>query len=116
MSAAPLSVRLTAVPSMLAERPPEVGVIGAVRRGDGFAFAGSVGWGPALARTARALVVEVETDTCDGRDCHASRAFVYAEFPDGRSLAYCGHHGGLYIDGLRARGAKVIDLRYLIEP
>jgi acyl-CoA hydrolase len=61
----PLSVRLTAVPSMLAERPPDVGVIGAVRRGDGFAFAGSVGWGPALARTARALVVEVDEH---GRD------------------------------------------------
>lgn len=61
----PLSVRLTAVPSMLAERPPEVGVIGAVRRGDGFAFAGSVGWGPALARSARALVVEVDEQ---GRD------------------------------------------------
>jgi acyl-CoA hydrolase len=56
----PLAVRLTAIPSLLAERPPDVGVIAAVRRGDGFAFAGSVGWGPELAESAGCLVVEVD--------------------------------------------------------
>src|SRR5690606_264316 len=38
----------------------EVGVIAAVRRGDGFAFAGSVGWGDALARTAGRIVIELD--------------------------------------------------------
>ena len=61
----PLAVRLTAVPSLLAERPPDVGVIAGVRRGDGFAFAGSVGWGPELAESAGCLVLEVDDD---GRD------------------------------------------------
>ena len=56
----PLAVRLTAMPSLLAERPPDVGVIAAVRRGGGYAFAGSVGWGPELAATARRLVLEVD--------------------------------------------------------
>ena len=56
----PLAVRLTAMPSLLAERPPDVGVIAAVRRGDGFAFAGSVGWGPELAASAGCVVVEVD--------------------------------------------------------
>jgi acyl-CoA hydrolase len=56
----PLAVRLTALPSLLAERPPDVGVIAAVRRGDGYAFAGSVGWGPELAALARYLVIELD--------------------------------------------------------
>jgi acyl-CoA hydrolase len=60
-----LGVRLSAVPSLLAERPPDVGVIAAVRRGDGFAFAGSVGWGDVLARTARRLVLEVDEHGVD---------------------------------------------------
>jgi acyl-CoA hydrolase len=56
----PIAARLTAVPSLLAERPPDVGVIAVVRRGDGYAFSGSVGWGPELARTAERLVLEVD--------------------------------------------------------
>lgn len=56
----PVGVRLSSMPSLLAERPPEVGVIAAVRRGDGFAFAGSVGWGDALARTAGRVVIELD--------------------------------------------------------
>jgi acyl-CoA hydrolase len=56
----PLAVRLTAMPSLLAERPSDVGVIAAVRRGGGYAFAGSVGWGPELAATARHVVLEVD--------------------------------------------------------
>jgi acyl CoA:acetate/3-ketoacid CoA transferase beta subunit len=55
----PIPARLTAVPSLLAERPPDLGVIAVVRRGDGYAFAGSVGWGPELAATAERLVLEV---------------------------------------------------------
>jgi Acetyl-CoA hydrolase/transferase C-terminal domain len=61
----PLGVRLSAVPSILAEDPPAVGVIAGVRRGDGYAFAGSVGWGDVLARSAERLVVELADD---GRD------------------------------------------------
>jgi acyl-CoA hydrolase len=61
----PLAVRITAVPTLLAERPPDVGVIAAVRRGDGYAFAGSVGWGPELAATAMCVVLEVDET---GRD------------------------------------------------
>ena len=56
----PLPVRLSAVPSRLAEDPPDVAVVNAVRRGDGFAFAGSVGWADVLARHARRVVVEVD--------------------------------------------------------
>jgi acyl-CoA hydrolase len=56
----PLAVRLTAMPSLLAEHPPDVGVIAAVRRGDGYAFSGSVGWGPELAASARRVVLEVD--------------------------------------------------------
>jgi hypothetical protein len=61
----PLAARLTAMPSLLAERPPDVGVIAVVRRGDVYAFGGSVGWGPELAATARSLVLEVDEG---GRD------------------------------------------------
>jgi hypothetical protein len=60
-----------------------------------------------------ALVVEVDADTCDGWKCGVP-AFLYAEMPSGRSLAYCGHHGTQYLPGLTAQGARIIDLRYLI--
>ena len=56
----PLPTRLSAVPSLLRERPPDVGVVAAVRRGDGFAFAGSVGWADVLAQVAGQVVVEVD--------------------------------------------------------
>jgi acyl-CoA hydrolase len=56
----PIAARLTAVPSLLAERPPDVGVIAVVRRRDGYAFAGSVGWAPELADTALRVVLEVD--------------------------------------------------------
>jgi citrate lyase alpha subunit len=56
----PVGVRLSSMPSLLAERPPAVGVIAAVRRGDGFAFSGSVGWGDVLARAAERIVIELD--------------------------------------------------------
>jgi acyl-CoA hydrolase len=56
----PLPVRLSAIPSMLRERPPDVGVIAVVRRGSGYAFAASVGWGDVLAAVARRVVLEVD--------------------------------------------------------
>ena len=61
----PLGVRLSAVPSILAEHPPAVAVIAGVRRGDGYAFAGSVGWGDVLARAAERIVIELDDH---GRD------------------------------------------------
>jgi hypothetical protein len=61
----PIAARLTGVPPLLAERPPDVGVIAVVRRGAAFAFAGSVGWGPELAATARHLVLEVDEHGID---------------------------------------------------
>jgi len=56
----PLPVRLSAVPSLLRERPPDIGVIAAVRRADGFAFSGSVGWGDVLASVAERVVLEID--------------------------------------------------------
>jgi hypothetical protein len=61
----PLPVRLSAVPSILVDDPPDVGVVSGVPRGDGFAFLGSVGWGDVLARVARRLVVEVDPHGVD---------------------------------------------------
>ena len=61
----PLAVRLTALPSMLADRPPDVGVVAVVRRRTGFGYAGSVGWGPALCTHARRLVLELDEQAPD---------------------------------------------------
>lgn len=61
----PLPVRLSAVPSLLRERPPDIGVIPAIRRGDGFAFSGSVGWGDVLASVSKQVVLEIDEDGVD---------------------------------------------------
>lgn len=60
-----LPVRLSAVPRLLDRLRPDVGVVTAVRRGSGFALAGSIGWAPALLRSARSVVVEVADDLVD---------------------------------------------------
>jgi acyl-CoA hydrolase len=60
-----LGARLSAISSMLAERAPEVGVISVVPRGDGYAYAGSIGWADELARTAQRLVLEVDVTARD---------------------------------------------------
>lgn len=60
-----LGLRLSAIPSILAEHPPAVGVVSVVPRSGGYAFAGSVGWADVLARAAERLVLEVDTT---GRD------------------------------------------------
>lgn len=56
----PLPVRLSAVPAILEFDPPDLGVIAVVRRGRGYAFSGSVGWGDVLARVADRIVVEID--------------------------------------------------------
>ena len=56
----PLPVRLSAVPKLLRDDPPTVGVVAGVRSGAGYSFSGSVGWGDVLAATAGRVVVEVD--------------------------------------------------------
>lgn len=56
-------------------------------------------------------VVNVEDDLCDACGC---RAYVYAELPNGGSLAYCGSHGGRFIPKLTDLGATIVDLRHMI--
>jgi acyl-CoA hydrolase len=61
-----LPVRLSAVPRLLSQTlVPDVAVVTAVRRGSDLAFGSSVGWGPALVRAARAVVVEVDEEGPD---------------------------------------------------
>jgi acyl-CoA hydrolase len=60
-----LPVRLSAVPGLVAELRPDIAVVSAIRRGDRLAFGASVGWGPAAARAATAVVVEVDEDAPD---------------------------------------------------
>ncbi|HEY5662450.1 MAG TPA: acetyl-CoA hydrolase/transferase C-terminal domain-containing protein [Ilumatobacter sp.] len=61
----PLPVRLSAVAPMLVGDPPDLAVIGVVRRGRGYAFAGSVGWADVLAGVARRVVLEVDDHGAD---------------------------------------------------
>lgn len=61
----PLPVRLSAVAPMLAADPPDIGVVAAVRRGSGFAFAGGIGWGDVLARVSADVVLEVDEHGTD---------------------------------------------------
>jgi acyl-CoA hydrolase len=60
-----LPVRLSAVPRLLADLRPDVAVVTGVRRGPDLVYAGSVGIGPAAARFARAVVVEVDPGGVD---------------------------------------------------
>jgi acyl-CoA hydrolase len=60
-----LPVRLSVVPRLLADVRPDIAVVVGVRRGPDLVYAGSVGIGPALARVARAVVVELDPDGVD---------------------------------------------------
>jgi acyl-CoA hydrolase len=61
-----LPVRLSAVPRLVAgTMQPEVAVVTGVRRGDDLVFAGGPGWGPAVARAADRVVVEVHDQSAD---------------------------------------------------
>lgn len=59
--------------------------------------------------------IEVASDECDscGEEAHV-KAFLFAEMPSGRTLAYCGSHGTRYLDGLINQGARIVDMRHLI--
>jgi acyl-CoA hydrolase len=64
-----LPVRLSAVPRLLAgQLRPQVAVVSGVRRRAEVAFGVSAGWGPAVARAAERVVVEVDPN---GRDVGA---------------------------------------------
>jgi acyl-CoA hydrolase len=61
-----LPVRLSAVPRLLAgPLRPTVAVVSAVPRGDGYAFRSTVGYGPAAASQAKAVVLEVDQHAPD---------------------------------------------------
>lgn len=54
-------------------------------------------------------------DFCD--NCGPStRAYLWAEMPDGKELSYCGSCGKRFRRGLLLSGAKVLDLSYAILP
>lgn len=61
-------------------------------------------------------VVTVDTDLCDACSGTGAKvaAYVYAELPSGRSLAYCGSHATRYWTELNRQASTVIDLRHLI--
>ena len=59
-------VRLGAVPHFLATvARPAVAVVPGVRRADGFAYRGGVGWGPAAVALAEYVVIEVDDSAVD---------------------------------------------------
>ena len=60
----------------------------------------------------RFAVMEVMDDVC--LECDTSArvpAYVYAELPSGRTVAYCAHHGTQHWDRLNALALLVIDHR-----
>jgi Acetyl-CoA hydrolase/transferase C-terminal domain len=61
----PLPIRLSAVPALLRSRPPDVGVVAAVRRGRGYAYSGSIGWADVVAEVAGRLVLEIDEEAVD---------------------------------------------------
>jgi len=61
-----LPVRLSAVPRLVQRRlRPDVAIVTGVRRGSELVFGSSAGWGPAVARAADRVVVEVDEDGPD---------------------------------------------------
>jgi acyl-CoA hydrolase len=59
-------VRLSAVPRLVSTTlRPEVAVVPGVRRGTELVFAGGPGWGPAAARAADRVIVELRDDSAD---------------------------------------------------
>jgi acyl-CoA hydrolase len=60
-----LPARLSAVASIIQSTPPDIAVVTGRRRGTTLAFGTSVGWADVLARSARAVVVEVDEEGDD---------------------------------------------------
>jgi Acetyl-CoA hydrolase/transferase C-terminal domain len=61
----PVSVRLSAIPSMLAHLRPDVCVATGIRRGDKVVFGSAIGWGRAAALASKCVVVEIDRDGFD---------------------------------------------------
>ncbi|WP_345803287.1 hypothetical protein AAIB33_09470 [Microbacterium sp. AZCO] len=60
----------------------------------------------------RTAVLEMSDDICLQCDTDAKvQAYVYAELPSGRSVAYCAHHGTVYWERLNELALVVIDHR-----
>ncbi len=60
-----LPVRLSTMPRFLIGVRPDVAVVSGIRRGPDLVYAGTVGFGPAAARAARVVVVEVDSHGID---------------------------------------------------
>jgi acyl-CoA hydrolase len=60
-----LPIRLSGVPTMIAEQSPDIAVISGHPRGSRWAFVGGVGWADVLAKVAARVVVEVDTAAAD---------------------------------------------------
>ena len=61
-----LPVRLSTLPRLVAgDLRPDVAVVTGVRRGSDLVFGSTVGWGPAVARAAERVVVEIDEDGLD---------------------------------------------------
>jgi len=60
-----MPVRLSAVPRMVTDLLPDVALVTGIRRGDRLAFGASAGWGPAAARAATMVVVELDDAAAD---------------------------------------------------
>jgi acyl-CoA hydrolase len=60
-----LPVRLSAVPSVIQNDPPDIAILSGIRRGNALAFSASVGWADVLARTAKSVIVEIDDDGVD---------------------------------------------------
>jgi acyl-CoA hydrolase len=57
--------RLSMVPDRVIADQPDLGVIAAIRRGDGYCYTGSLAWADALAESAKRVVLEVHEDGFD---------------------------------------------------
>ena len=61
----PMQVRLASIPAMIDHARPDVCIAAGVRRGDRLVFGSTIGWGPAAARSARCVVVEIDEQGTD---------------------------------------------------
>ena len=104
----PLPVRLSAVPALIESNPPDIAVVSGVRRGSALAFSTSVGWADVLARTARAVVVEIDDDGADLGAPEIPGAIV-ATTP--RSAAAPDAPAAAAVAAVASRPADEIDLR-----
>jgi hypothetical protein len=79
-----LPMRMSAVPALARANPPDVAVIGGIRRGDSLAFHRGVAWADTLAALAPRIVVEVASGETDlGAPEIEGRVVALLDRPDG---------------------------------